>query len=73
MTTKHGYLGSAPDNMHGHDADQVRLRNKIAIIFGCNTPDCYSSQVQSFFGVKGGVCSRPDGWSGTRVLEIRSV
>jgi hypothetical protein len=38
MTTKHGYLGWAPDNLYGSDEDQARVGDKIAIIFGCSTP-----------------------------------
>jgi hypothetical protein len=38
ITTKNGYLGWAPDNMYGSDEDQVRVGDKIAIIFGCSTP-----------------------------------
>jgi hypothetical protein len=38
MTTKHGYLGWAPDNLYGSDEDQARVGDKIGIIFGCSKP-----------------------------------
>jgi hypothetical protein len=52
MTTKHGYLGWAPDNMCGSEEDQVRLGDKIAIIFGCSTPIVIRPQ-GNFFQVLG--------------------
>jgi hypothetical protein len=38
MTTKHGYLGWAPDNLYGSDEGQARVGDKIGIIFGCSIP-----------------------------------
>lgn len=40
MTTRNGYIGWAPDNMHGNDQNQARKGDRIAIIFGCSTPIC---------------------------------
>lgn len=38
MTTMNGYMGWAPDNMYGDDETQVKVGDKIAILFGCSTP-----------------------------------
>jgi hypothetical protein len=38
MTTRHGYLGWAPDNSYGDGNDQTRAGDLIAVLFGCSTP-----------------------------------
>lgn len=38
MTTEKGYMGWGPDNVHGSNDDQMRVRDLIVILFGCSTP-----------------------------------
>jgi hypothetical protein len=38
MTTVGGYLGWAPDNIHGGPSEQTRVGDLIVILFGCSTP-----------------------------------
>ena len=38
MLTANGYMGWAPDNIYRSAQDQTKVRDLIAILFGCSTP-----------------------------------
>ena len=38
ITTVNGYMGWGPDNMFGTAVSQLKVGDKIAILFGCSTP-----------------------------------
>jgi len=51
MTTKHGYLGWAPDNLYDSDEDHAKVGDKIAILFGCSTPIVIRPQGNCFLAL----------------------
>ncbi|KAF2113551.1 heterokaryon incompatibility protein-domain-containing protein [Lophiotrema nucula] len=38
MLTEKGYMGWAPDNIYGRDAEQTERGDLIAVVLGCSTP-----------------------------------
>jgi hypothetical protein len=52
MTTAGGYMGWAPDNIHGNFDQQTMEGDLIAILFGCSTPVVIRSQ-GSYFQILG--------------------
>lgn len=73
MLTKNGYFGWGPDNMYKNDRPkELRVGDKIAIVFGCSTPLAVRPRADKF-EVVGSVRAGLHGRRGTRSYAVRGL